>query len=141
MVSDSKKGENSKEDAAKTTNTVPLKTVRGGDSVDKVSTLSCGTRHSMETETMKLLKTSKDTIEGQVRAYVKKEWYGGLKFMTTNTLSNKIIVQGIDACVISVPKNIPIKKFCAYFDNAVPKALAKLRHNNQTLARKNWFGK
>eukprot|EP00536_Pseudo-nitzschia_multiseries_P007147 jgi/Psemu1/17149/gm1.17149_g len=69
------KGENSKENAAKTTNTVPLKTVRGGNSVDKVSTLSCGTRHSMETETMKLLKTCKDTIEGQVRAYVKKKWY------------------------------------------------------------------
>eukprot|EP00536_Pseudo-nitzschia_multiseries_P017799 jgi/Psemu1/52583/gm1.52583_g len=73
--SEGKKGENSKEDAAKTTNTVPLKTLRGADSVDKVSTLSCGTRHSMETETMKLLKTCKDTIEVQVRAYVKKKWY------------------------------------------------------------------
>eukprot|EP00536_Pseudo-nitzschia_multiseries_P004623 jgi/Psemu1/10390/gm1.10390_g len=77
MVSDtSKKGENYKEDAAKTTGPVPLKTVRSSDSIDKVSTLSYGTIHSMKTGTMKLLKTHKDTIEGQVRAYVKKEWYG-----------------------------------------------------------------
>eukprot|EP00536_Pseudo-nitzschia_multiseries_P018454 jgi/Psemu1/55678/gm1.55678_g len=75
MVRASKKRINSKEETAKNTDTVPLKTVRGGDSVDKVGTLSCGTIHSMETETMKLLKTHKDTIEGQVRAYVKKEWY------------------------------------------------------------------
>eukprot|EP00536_Pseudo-nitzschia_multiseries_P013964 jgi/Psemu1/37025/gm1.37025_g len=69
----SKKGENYKEDAAKTTDTVPLKTVRSGDSVDKVSMLSYGSIHSMKTGTMKLLKTHIDTIEGQVRAYVKKE--------------------------------------------------------------------
>eukprot|EP00536_Pseudo-nitzschia_multiseries_P011647 jgi/Psemu1/29563/gm1.29563_g len=64
------------EDATKTTGTVPLKTVQSGDSVDKVSTLSYGSIHSMKTGSMKPLKTHKDTIEGQVRAYVKKEWYG-----------------------------------------------------------------
>eukprot|EP00536_Pseudo-nitzschia_multiseries_P002313 jgi/Psemu1/5277/gm1.5277_g len=86
-VSDSKKRENSKEDAAQTTGMVPLKTVQSGNSIDK-------------------------TIEGQVRAYVKEIWYGGMKFLKSKESSKRVMVQGIDAGRISVTKDIPIKEFC-----------------------------
>ena len=68
---------------------------------------------------------------------------GGMKFTPTKHegISKNILRESVETGMVTIPrKSINREGFYEHFWNLVPKTLAQLRHNTQTLARKNWKG-
>ena len=80
----------------------------------------------------------------KLKAYVKTTVYCFMKFGNTrkgNQTRNMSIVQtAIDSGNMEIPENVDAEQQVNYFKDKIPTILNQLRHNSQTLARRNWIG-
>eukprot|EP00536_Pseudo-nitzschia_multiseries_P015769 jgi/Psemu1/43790/gm1.43790_g len=77
-------------------------------------------------------------LEEEMKRYVKTSWFCGVKFVTDNDWAELILKEGIASKQVTKP-DVPDAQFYAYNNSIVSQTLAKLRHNAQTLVRKNWM--
>eukprot|EP00536_Pseudo-nitzschia_multiseries_P013732 jgi/Psemu1/36165/gm1.36165_g len=78
-------------------------------------------------------------LEEEMKQYVKTSWFCGVKFVTDDDWEELILKEGIASKQVTKP-NVPnAQQFYAYNNSIVSQTLAKLRHNAQTLVRKNWM--
>ena len=92
-----------------------------------------------------ILKRQEKNVGGDMRDYLRKIYYCDLKFLPMgkrdrNIILKKIMENSIEEKFLTVLRGLSKRDFCEYFKEIVPKGLAKLRHNTQTLARRNWRG-
>ena len=107
------------------------------------STSNADEKGELSVKDIKYLRTKKVGIRRMLRHYMKYEWYGGMKFTPTKHegISKNILRESVETGMVTIPrKSINREGFYEHFWNLVPKTLAQLRHNTQTLARKNWKG-
>ena len=107
------------------------------------STRNADEKGELSVKDIKYLRTKKVGIRRMLRHYMKYEWYGGMKFTPTKheDISKNILRESVEKGMVTIPrKSISREGFYEHFWNLVPKTLAQLRHNTQTLARKNWKG-
>ena len=90
-------------------------------------------------------KDEERTIGRDLREYMKKYTYNEVKFLNDSKeggeMARKILKMAIRSQTVRVPEGIPLVNFSNKYRKLVPKELTALRHNAQTLARKNWRGK
>lgn len=89
-----------------------------------------------------LMKAIEGGIGLGLRALIKKKWYSEIKFVEDDDeIEIAIIEEAIQSKSIGVPDGIHDSEFVSFFRHVVKRELAALRHNTQTLARRNWKGK
>ena len=108
---------------------------------EKVSYLSSNESIILSKRDIKVLNNMRDVVEGQLKSFVKKYWYDKVKFPVNNRVTAHIMKKAVDMERVNVPKDITPAAFCEFFKKKVVTVLGTLRHNSQTLARKNWLGK
>ena len=73
-----------------------------------------------------------------LRSHMKKQWYSEMKFVEQgDDMDIAIIEEAIVFKSVGVPEGINNTEFCSYFRYLVKRELTSLRHNTQTLARRN----
>eukprot|EP00536_Pseudo-nitzschia_multiseries_P015792 jgi/Psemu1/43854/gm1.43854_g len=98
-----------------------------------------GMTTNSEKANQEILKQHRATnLEEERKQYVKTSWFCGVKFVTDDDWAELILKEGIASKQVTKP-GIPDAQFYAYNNSIVSQTLAKLRHNAQTLVRKNWM--
>ena len=108
-----------------------------------MSPLSSNASFSLTNNKKMLMKSIEGEIGKGLRDHLKKQWYSEIKFVEhgEDEMDVAIIEEAIQSKSVRVPDGIHDSEFISFFRNAVKRELAALRHNTQTLARRNWKGK
>ena len=79
-------------------------------------------------------------VKKEIRSYIKRAWFTHIKFIETEANCVSVLRKGVRTGELNLPKDIEEEIFCQYFEGDVRSELAKLRHNCQSLARRNFRG-
>ena len=79
-------------------------------------------------------------VKKEIRSYIKRAWFTHVKFIETENNCVSVLRKGVRTGELNLPKDIEEEIFCRYFKGDVRSELAKLRHNCQSLARRNFRG-
>ena len=113
-----------------------------GDTRERaVSTITDEYGLIIDNDMLKALSDMSERVEKQLRDYVKKHWYPNMKFPINDKVTALVINKAVGESAVMKPQNIPLAAFCSFYRKRVGTVLTALRHNSQTLARKNWIGK
>ena len=118
----------------------PVNSVRKGGPEGGMSDMtSCD--YTVGDAAKSVLRQMEGAVSRDLKDYIKKNWYSRIKFPQTDKVSMHICQKAAMERMLLIPKTINDTLFFEYFKKYVTKSLAALRHNSQTLARKNWLGK
>ena len=104
---------------------------------DQVPKYVCG--QSVRTQNV-VSKGYHATIMTGIRRYLRKKWYGYIKFVKNDYMAKQLIGQAVDSREFMIPTGMTEQEFKATYQNKMYKAMNDLRHNGQSLARKNYLG-
>ena len=80
------------------------------------------------------------TIMTGLRKYLRKNCYGKHKFIRNDIMACKFISRAAVSGDVMIPCEYTMEEFKETYQNRMYKALNDLRHNGQSLARKNYMG-
>ena len=80
------------------------------------------------------------TIMTGLRKYLRKNCYGKHKFIRNDIMACKFISRAAVSGDVMIPCEYTMEEFKETYQNRMYKALDDLRHNGQSLARKNYMG-
>ena len=94
-----------------------------------------------EEQQMEKLKKLANRVKREIRSYVKRAWFKHVKFIESDAHCVSVLRKGVRTGELNLPKEVQEEIFCQYYKGDVKSELAKLRHNCQSLARRNFRGK
>ena len=104
---------------------------------DAVSTITAGTKASRR----ELLKSYEPQMITGLRKYIRNKYYQDMKFCPNDMMASIVCQESVLLGHVQIPNEFTVPQFTNYFKDKVQSALSKLRHNGQTLARRNYMGK
>ena len=94
--------------------------------------------------TLKSMDVFKTHLHNKLKLFIKLHVYKSVKFggYTGNEKRDiGICAMAINSGHLEIPEGVSSEQLTEYFKLKIPKMLNRLRHNSQTLARRNWIGK
>ena len=116
--------------------THPVKTIKGGTK-DAVSAITVGTKASKK----ELVKGYEAQMLTGLSKYIRNKYYRDMKFCPNDKMASIVCQESVLLGHVQIPNEFTVPQFTNYFKDKVQSALSKLRHNGQTLARRNYMGK
>lgn len=80
-------------------------------------------------------------VKNDLRNYLRKHWYQGVKFIRNDEHSRRLIKDSIRTKVAVKPNELTLEQFYDKYQNGINTAMSQIRHNSQLLARKNYLCK
>ena len=80
-------------------------------------------------------------VRNNLREYIRKYWYQGVKFIDCDEMAGKYLQHAIITDSLVIPTGWTRKEFCDKYHGGIKAALSQVRHNSQLWARKNYLGK
>ena len=131
-----------KKNEEKMTENLPLNSVSKGGQEGGMSDLtSCDYTVALGDAAKPVFKKIEGSVKRELKEYIKKNWFSRMKFPQSDKISVEICRRAVTETNLVIPKGVSETMFFDYFKKYVTRSLTELRHNTQTLARKNWLGK
>jgi len=74
-----------------------------------------------------------------LKNYIRSNLYSMMKFSVASREA-KICILAVNSGAILIPDKTTVNEFAEYYKKKVPQIFNQLRHNTQSLARRNWIG-
>ena len=94
-----------------------------------------------QTQNYAISKVSEKRVKSDLRAYLRKFWYKGIKFIDCDETAREFIQDAIIKESVVIPTGWTHDFFCELYQSKVYTAMSNIRHNSQNLARGNYLGK
>ena len=94
-----------------------------------------------QTQNYAISKVSEKRVKSDLRAYLRKFWYKGIKFIDCDETAREFIQDAIIKESVVIPTGWTHDFFCELYQGKVYTAMSNIRHNTQNLARGNYLGK
>ena len=134
-------GETVKKNEEKMTQNLPLNSVSKGGQEGGMSDLTSCDFTVVGDAAKSVFKKVHGSVIRELKEYIKNNWFSRMKFPQSDTISVEICRRAVAETNLVIPKGVSDTMFYDYFKKYVTRSLTSLRHNSQTLARKNWLGK
>ena len=86
-------------------------------------------------------KVSDKRVKNDLRGYLRKYWYKGVKFINCDKIAREYLQDAITSESVVIPTGMTHDAFCDKYQSGINTAMSQIRHNSQLLARKNYLGK
>ena len=80
-------------------------------------------------------------VRNDLREYIRKYWYQGVKFIDCDETAGDYLQHAIRTESVVIPTGWTREEFCDKYHGGIKAALSQVRHNSQLLAQKNYLGK
>ena len=130
-----------KKNEEKMTDSRPLNSVSKGGQEGGMSDLTSCDFTVVGDAAKSVFKKVHGSVIRELKEYIKNNWFSRMKFPQSDTISVEICRRAVAETNLVIPKGVSDTMFYDYFKKYVTRSLTSLRHNSQTLARKNWLGK
>jgi len=121
----------------------PVDVVAASLNKDNVSLLT-GSRKGVGSQvsenSWKTFQHHEKQLTQSLKKYIRTNFYGKMKF-TIEARESVMCTMAVDSNVVALHDPSTKEEFAAYFKKKVPQIFNQLRHNAQSLARRNWIGK
>ena len=94
-----------------------------------------------QTQNYAISQVSEKRVRSDLRGYLRKFWYKGIKFIDCDETAREFIQDAIIKESVVIPTGWTHDFFCELYQNKVYTAMSNIRHNTQNLARGNYLGK